>query len=242
MKVCAFAFHCSRLRRASAAWFLNRFISALTAMYFCFQLSRLRRKNRTRIRGGLFNVETSFDLMIGVLQSGGGVSFFVRKHRGEAFATAMVMARMTRAFVASVERFANQCLLDVQKLDRDPVVLAVLSSLLIFRLLPRGFSNRELRDHVAQLLVRAPDEFTPGQMTYHLRRLRLKGLIARVAGTHRYKVTEAGLRAALFYTGSHSAVIRPLGAAMQTPHDQLQQRLLASIRQLIRKTRNTTAA
>ena len=110
----------------------------------------------------------------------------------------------------------------------DPVVLAVLSALLIFRLLPRGFSNRDLRDHVAQLLVCAPDEFTPGRMSYHLRRLRLKRLIRRIPRTHRYEVTEHGLQAALFYVGSHSRVIRPLAKHLQR-ENKLQQRILRSI-------------
>ena len=41
-----------------------------------------------------------------LLQTGGGVSFFFRKHRGEAFATALVMSRVTRAFVAAVEQYS----------------------------------------------------------------------------------------------------------------------------------------
>ena len=118
----------------------------------------------------------------------------------------------------------------------DPVVLAVLSALLIFRLLPRGFSNRDLRDHVAQLLVCSPDEFTPGRMSYHLRRLRLKGLIRRIRGTHRYEVTEQGLQAVLFYLSSHARVIRPLSQAL-TKDDQFQKRILKRIDSL-----NLTAA
>ena len=39
----------------------------------------------------------------GRLQRGGGVSDFFRRHRGEAFATAHVMARMTRTFLAAIE-------------------------------------------------------------------------------------------------------------------------------------------
>ena len=69
----------------------------------------------------------------------------------------------------------------------DVAVQALLSSLLVFRLLPRGFSNRDLRDHWAPLLGKHPDDMTPGQMTYHLRRLRLHGLIKRMTGTHRYR-------------------------------------------------------
>lgn len=161
---------------------------------------------------------------------------------------------------------ANRRLLDVQKLDHDPtlgqdqfdvltkpavidgqrvsglkfgdpVVLAVLSALLIFRLLPGGFSNRELRDHVAQLLALTPDEFTPGQMTYHLRRLRLKGLIARLPGTNRYAVTSEGLQAALFFTTSHASIIRPLASRLQSSNQTLQQQLLASISRLYKRAR-----
>jgi hypothetical protein len=74
----------------------------------------------------------------------------------------------------------------------DVAVQALLSSLFVFRLLPRGFSNRDLRDHWAPLLGKSPDDMTPGQMTYHLRRLRLHGLIKRITGTHRYQVTRQG--------------------------------------------------
>ena len=79
---------------------------------------------------------------------------------------------------------------------RRPSRASLVRALLVFRLLPRGFSNRELRDHWAPLLGMAPDDMTPGQMTYHLRRLRLHGLIERIPGTHRYRVTRQGGRTA----------------------------------------------
>jgi hypothetical protein len=50
---------------------------------------------------------------------------------------------------------------------------------------------------------------TSGSLTYHLRRLRLHGLIARIAGTHRYRVTTPGLRTALFFTRTYTRVLRP---------------------------------
>jgi hypothetical protein len=90
----------------------------------------------------------------------------------------------------------------------DPGVVALLSALLVFRLLPRGFSNRELRDHWAPLLGMLPSQITPGQMTYQLRRLRLHGLIVRQAGRHRYQVTDEGLRIAWFFTRSYARLIR----------------------------------
>jgi hypothetical protein len=91
----------------------------------------------------------------------------------------------------------------------DPLVQALFAALLVFRLLPRGFSNRELRDHWAPLLGKTPQSITPGQMTYHLRRLRLHGLIERVPKTHRYRVTDAGWRTMLFCTRCYHRVLRP---------------------------------
>ena len=133
---------------------------------------------------------------------------------------------------------ANRRLLDVQRLSHDctigedafrrlnepavvngqrasalcfaePTVQALFSALLVFRLLPRGFSNRELRDHWAPLVGKTPQSITPGQMTYHLRRLRLHGLIARVPKSHRYQVTAAGWRTILFCTRCYQRVLRP---------------------------------
>jgi hypothetical protein len=102
----------------------------------------------------------------------------------------------------------------------DMVVQVLLSALLVFRLLPRGFSSRDLRNHCAPLLGMAPDDMTPGQTTYHLRRLRLHGLIERTPGTHRYRVTRQGLRIALFCTRAYSRVLRP-GLAQIIPNEAL---------------------
>jgi hypothetical protein len=99
----------------------------------------------------------------------------------------------------------------------DPTVLALFFALLMFRLLPRGFSNRDLRETVAPLLGKRPTDMTSGQMTYQLRRLRLRGLIRRIPKTHRYQVTEQGIRAALFFTTSASLVLRPLAAMASDP-------------------------
>ncbi len=102
----------------------------------------------------------------------------------------------------------------------DVAVQALLSALLLFRLLPRGFSNRDLRDHWAVLLGKAPDDVTPGQMTYHLRRLRLHSLIERIPGTHRYRVTKLGWRTALFCTRTYNRLLRP-GLAQIVPIEVL---------------------
>jgi hypothetical protein len=99
----------------------------------------------------------------------------------------------------------------------DPYVLALLSTLLLFRLLPQGFSNRQLREHLAPLLGERPSDMPPGRMTYQLRRLRLHTLIVRQPGTHRYRVTDFGLRTALFFTRSYARLLRPGFAQVTAP-------------------------
>src|SRR3954466_12725071 len=100
----------------------------------------------------------------------------------------------------------------------DVAVQALLSALLVFRLLPRGFSARDLRDHWAPLVGKAPADMTSGQMTYHLRRLRLHGVIERIPGTHRYRVTREGGRTALFCTRTYNRILRP-GLAQIVPEE-----------------------
>ena len=91
----------------------------------------------------------------------------------------------------------------------DPRVLALLAALVLFRLLPKGFTNRDLRQNVTALMGLQPDQFTAGRMTYDLRRLRLHGLIQRIPNSHRYRVTAQGFRSALFLTRSYSRLLRP---------------------------------
>lgn len=141
---------------------------------------------------------------------------------------------------------ANRRLLDVQRISHDSVVgeevfrgihepvtvdgrrasalrfgnarvLALLSCLVLFRLLPRGFTNRDLREHVAPLYGQA---LHSGQMSYDLRRLRLHGLIERIPETRRYLVTDLGFRAALFLSRSYSRLLRP-GLADLAPDGEL---------------------
>lgn len=91
----------------------------------------------------------------------------------------------------------------------DPRVLALFAALVLFRLLPEGFANRDLRQHVAALLGKPPEQITPGRMTYDLRRLRLHGLIERIPRSRRYRVTDSGFRTALFLTRSYARLLRP---------------------------------
>ena len=63
-----------------------------------------------------------------------------------------------------------------------------------------GFHNRELRQLVADLPGVTVSEYTGSQMTYDLRRLRLKGLIFRPAGTNRCFVTPYGWKVARLFS------------------------------------------
>ena len=90
-----------------------------------------------------------------------------------------------------------------------------------------GFTNKSLRSLVAGLLGQ---DYTPSQMSYDLRRLRLHGLIRRLPRTNTYLTTPEGLRVALFYTKVHDRVLRPLVATADQPPAPIKlRRALATI-------------
>jgi hypothetical protein len=76
-----------------------------------------------------------------------------------------------------------------------------------------------MRALLAQLLGLDPAHYPVGRITYDLRRLRritydlrrlrLHGLIHRIPKTHRYEVTPAGLRIALFFSRTYARLLRP---------------------------------
>ena len=111
-----------------------------------------------------------------------------------------------------------------------PRVHALLQALLIHRLLPRGFTNRELRTLIAPLLGTNPEDITAGKMTYDLRRLREHGLIARIPHTRRYQVTDTGLQDALLFTHAHDHLLRPGLAQTADPSPPAPSRLRAAAR------------
>jgi len=94
---------------------------------------------------------------------------------------------------------------------------ALLAVILSFVLLPNGFNNRDLRERVAPLLGLDADHMTVGQLTYDLRRLRLHGLIERIPKTHRYRITDHGLQAAVGLTTAWQHLIREPLADLTDP-------------------------
>ena len=135
-----------------------------------------------------------------------------------------------------VERVSHQCVLSQDALDRlqqptvergqrvsalrfgDPRVMALCQAITAFTHLPHGFRNRDLRSPVAALRGRP---YSPAQMTYDLRRLRLKGLIHRIPTTHRYTATSYGLKVAFFYAKLYLRILRPEWTALLPADDQL---------------------
>jgi hypothetical protein len=125
-----------------------------------------------------------------------------------------------------IEKVAHNCLVSEETLQRvqnplivngqrtsglrfaDPRVQALLNALLAFHLHVHGFTNRDLRQPLAQFLGLTED-ISQGVMSYQLRRLRLHGLIERIRGSHRYRLTDFGRRLALFYTRSYARLLRP---------------------------------
>ena len=89
---------------------------------------------------------------------------------------------------------------------------ALLSALLVFRCQPHGFANSDLRALTGELRRLDPGAVTTGQTTYDLRRLKHRGLITRVPGTHRYQVTDHGLDTAKLLTTVHDRFL-PTGLA-----------------------------
>jgi hypothetical protein len=147
----------------------------------------------------------------------------------------------------TVERVSHQCTLTTDALDRlqqplrlgrhrvsalrfgDPRVQALLQALAGFVHLPTGFRHRDLRPRVATLLGHP---YTAAQMTYDLRRLRLRMLIERVPHTHQYRLTASGMRVAFFYSKLYLRIFRPHAPALQPTPDSLPRPLRAAFEQL----------
>jgi hypothetical protein len=94
----------------------------------------------------------------------------------------------------------------------DPRVMALAGALSLTLSGACGITNKSLRALTARLLG---TPYSPSQMTYDLRRLRLNGLIRRVEHTHTYVLTPDGRRIAVFYTKLYNRLLRPLAAADQ---------------------------
>ena len=107
--------------------------------------------------------------------------------------------------------------------------MALFVALTLFQPLIDGFHNRDLRQHVIALLGVTSQQYTASQMTYDLRRLRLKGLIFRPPKTHRYFLTPHGWKIARLFTRLEARVFRPAIAMFTSDNTVLPFPLRASL-------------
>jgi hypothetical protein len=96
----------------------------------------------------------------------------------------------------------------------DPRVMALVGALCACQHVVAGFTNRSLRARVATLLGMP---YSMSQMSYDLRRLRMKELIRRLPHSNTYVLTPDGQRVAIFYTKIYNRLLRPLAAANDPP-------------------------
>ncbi|MGH2733965.1 MAG: hypothetical protein ACRDKZ_00170 [Actinomycetota bacterium] len=88
----------------------------------------------------------------------------------------------------------------------DPRAMALLASVASFEHVTKGLTNKGLREHMADLY---DSGYSSAQATYDLRRLRLKGFIQRVSGTHSYAITALGHAIATLFIRLTARVIVP---------------------------------
>lgn len=150
-------------------------------------------------------------------------------------------ARAANRRLLEVQRVGQSCAISTPLLERvslptleegqrapalrfgDPRVMALAGALCALVHVVVGFTNRSLCARVSPPL---DGLYTSAQMTYDLRRLRLKGLIRRVPRSNRYVLTPDGLRWALFYTKVQDRLLGPLLDADKPPaSDELRQAL-----------------
>jgi len=139
------------------------------------------------------------------------------------------------------ERVSQDCLLSSESFDRvseptatetgqrapglrfgQPRVMALFAALSRFAPSLNGYRHGDLRPIVQALLNSAPDAYTTSQtpappqvrVSYDLRRLRLKGLIARVENSHTYILTSYGRRVAYLMTKLHQRIFNLAGLAL----------------------------
>ena len=102
----------------------------------------------------------------------------------------------------------------------EPRTMALLASVAAFSHVVGGLTNRTL---CQQMAVLWSSDYSQGQASYDLRRLRLKGFIERIEHTNTYRVTAHGRRMATFFTKLANRVVVPglteLAALVRPPKE-----------------------
>jgi len=143
------------------------------------------------------------------------------------------LGRQINRRLLEVEHLSQDCLFSGESIERislpsvtdkgqrasglrlgQPRVMALLAALTLFSPIPYGFTNHSLRSQVADLMEQTAGTYAANQMTYDLRRLRLKGLIYRLPHSYRYQLTTYGWKVALLLTKLNRRIFRPAFAAL----------------------------
>jgi hypothetical protein len=143
------------------------------------------------------------------------------------------LGRQINRRLLDAQHISYDCVLSAQSLERivhptvtddgqrapalrlgEPRVMALLSALTAFVHIPRGFTNNTLREQLADLLDTDPQPYGAAQMSYDLRRLRLKGIIWRIPNSYRYQLTTYGRKVAVFFSKLETRVFRQFLAAL----------------------------
>lgn len=143
------------------------------------------------------------------------------------------LGRQINRRLLDAQRISYDCVLSAQSLNRivqptvtddgqrapalrlgEPRVMALLSALASFAHILNGFTNKTLREQVADLLGPDHTSYNTAQMSYDLRRLRLKGIIWRIPNSYRYQLTTYGRKVAVFFTKLDTRIFRQFLAAL----------------------------
>lgn len=144
------------------------------------------------------------------------------------FSTLIELGRQFNSRLLEQERISQDCFVPLDEMRRlgqstvsedgqrasalrfgDRRVMALMAALARLAYIPGELANRTLRQAVAELLGVPPEAYSGAQMSYDLRRLRLKGLIVRIPHSHRYTLTELGVKVVIFFTKLYERLFRP---------------------------------
>ncbi len=143
------------------------------------------------------------------------------------------LGRQINRRLLDAQHLSYDCVLSAQSLERivhptvtddgqrapalrlgEARVMALLSALTAFVHIPLGFTNSTLREQIAALLDADQHPYAVAQMSYDLRRWRLKGIIWRVLNSYRYQLTTYGRKVAIFFSKLETRVFRQFLAAL----------------------------
>lgn len=94
---------------------------------------------------------------------------------------------------------------------------------------PDGFSARELAEGVCAQTSRTPDQYSPRQAAYDLKKIRGKGFVKRIQGSRRYRVSNTGFRTLGGLLVLREKVIKPVLAGAARPRPGQPPKLISPI-------------